>query len=329
MEDLTAGLFDELMDLGGCGVYDRHLGETEALGNRGELLPLVITSLRRISKGVGWMPPQGEYSAKLIGTVALTETLLNISTQVQGHMGFVAEEATPVMVACEDYLRERRGEVHYWLNYEDQQLFETRRRLGELERRYWDSRAERCRERSRQTKRPKFVPLVEHRDTLTMMESEIMQAATRMSTLLEKQPAVLFEPGGSVTAAVVDSLTPTAFERLVSALLERDGFTVHQAVGRSGDDGADGIATGPMKQLFVVQAKHTAHRRNVGPEIVREVAGAAFQIHNAEVALVVTNGGFTRGAAATAERARVRLVDRYRLLRWAEHGESLVRVLSS
>ncbi|MFF2119392.1 restriction endonuclease [Kitasatospora sp. NPDC058184] len=329
MEDLITKPCDELMALGGCGVHDRYLKETVSFSDYGELFPLVIAFLRRIGKGVGWTRSTGEYRARLIDTAALTDTLLNIAADVQHHLSLVAKDATPVMAACESYLRVQRTEVRYWLSREEQELLAMRPPLVELERVYWDS----CFEWRRATDRPtepvgRRVSPVEHSDVLAKMDSVITGVALRMITLLEKQPATLFEPGGRIPAVAVDYLSSDAFERLVSALLERDGFAVHQATGRSGDNAADGIATGPMKQKFVVQAKHTKVGRNVGPEIVREVAGAAFRIHRADVAVVVTNGGFTRAAQDNAERSRVHLVDRYRLIRWAEHGDPLVDVLS-
>ncbi|MFJ1933069.1 restriction endonuclease [Kitasatospora sp. NPDC088160] len=329
VKDVTTKLLDELMILSGCGVRDLYQRETELPGHDHELLPLVIACLRRITKGGAWKRSPMQYQDKLLDTAALAETLLKISKDVQDRMDSVERKATPVMAACKGYLGEQRGVVSYWFHEEEKKIRKARTSLAELTHLCWKSLEDWHQEAIPKAQRSRSTSPIEHPDKLVELDSVVTQSATQMITLLEKQPAVLFEPGGRVPVAAIKNLAPAAFEQLVSALLERDGFTVHQAVGRSGDNAADSVATGPMGLRYAVQVKHTKGNRNIGPTPVRELAGTLRRVHGSDIAVIVTNGGFTRHAVTNAEQTRVLLVDLFRLERWAEHGESLVAVLSS
>ncbi|MBW8485554.1 restriction endonuclease [Actinomadura parmotrematis] len=124
----------------------------------------------------------------------------------------------------------------------------------------------------------------------------------------------------------IDALSPGAFEDLTRDLMVRDGL-VARRVGGSGDGCADVIGTHPGSGLkVVVQCKHTVKERNVGVGVIYAVHGTAYPVHGADVAVVVTNGGFSRDARARAEEFRIALIDRAGLERWASGDEGFVEM---
>ncbi|MFI9201505.1 restriction endonuclease [Streptomyces sp. NPDC053048] len=124
----------------------------------------------------------------------------------------------------------------------------------------------------------------------------------------------------------VDALSPGQFELAVRDLMIRDGIAARH-VGRRGDQAADVIGTDRTGRVFVAQCKHTAIGGRVGSHVMYEVKGTAGPVHGADVAVVVTNGGFTRDARAWGERHGIHCVDRERLAEWARGGRSLDALL--
>lgn len=116
-----------------------------------------------------------------------------------------------------------------------------------------------------------------------------------------------------------DSLSGPDFERLLARLYEKTGYVV-QLNGRTGDQGADLIATKGGERL-VIQAKRYAG--SVGNAAVQEVV-AAKNHYDGNGAIVITTGDFTREAIDLAKTNRVHLIgkrDLQRLL--SEHlGEN-------
>ncbi|MEU8310341.1 restriction endonuclease [Actinomadura sp. NPDC048955] len=129
------------------------------------------------------------------------------------------------------------------------------------------------------------------------------------------------------TLAQIDAMAPEVFESAVAELMIRDAIAARR-VGGSGDQAADVIgehaATGTR---VVVQCKHTTIRASVGVQVIYQVNGTAGPAHRADVAVVVTNGGFTRSARRNAEQFRIALLDRAELERWATGGVSLPELL--
>ncbi|MBO2461493.1 restriction endonuclease [Actinomadura violacea] len=127
--------------------------------------------------------------------------------------------------------------------------------------------------------------------------------------------------------AEIDVLDPQEFEVAVADLMMRDKITAWR-VGGSDDQAADVIglhaATGTR---IVVQCKHTTRAANVGAPVIYQVNGTAGPAHRADVAVVVTNGGFTPSARRNAEQFRIALLGRAELERWAAHGISLPELL--
>ncbi|MFE6365934.1 restriction endonuclease [Streptomyces sp. NPDC057806] len=129
-----------------------------------------------------------------------------------------------------------------------------------------------------------------------------------------------------LTLAELDAMDDKGFEYALSDLLIRDGWTASR-VGGQGDQAADVIGRDPQRGRIVVQAKHTRIRGKVGSSVMFQVKGTAGPAHHADIAVVVTNGTFTRDARAWGERLRVHWVDRDRLHAWAALGTPLHDVL--
>ncbi|MFF4341852.1 restriction endonuclease [Kitasatospora sp. NPDC001540] len=124
----------------------------------------------------------------------------------------------------------------------------------------------------------------------------------------------------------IDALGDQEFEFALRDLLVRDGWSA-QKVGQQGDQAADVIGRHPVLGRIVLQAKHTRVGAKVGSHVMYQVKGTAGPAHGADIAVVVTNGGFTRDAKAWGDRHAVHWVDRDRLRLWAEHGHALHELL--
>lgn len=120
----------------------------------------------------------------------------------------------------------------------------------------------------------------------------------------------------------IDAMDDHAFEFALRDLMVRDGCRTARRVGQAGDQCADVIASHPRYGRVVVQAKHTTVSAKVGSHVMYQVNGTAGPVHRADVAIVVTNGFLTRDARAWGDRHGIRWIDRERLCRWAEHGDT-------
>lgn len=112
-------------------------------------------------------------------------------------------------------------------------------------------------------------------------------------------------------------LAPAAFEKLVLELLLAMGYggsrpEAARALGRSGDDGIDGVVDEDALGLgrIFVQAKRYQPGNTVGAPAIREFFGS-LNMKKATKGLFVTTSSFTRDARDTAEQlgARIVLVD--------------------
>ena len=121
--------------------------------------------------------------------------------------------------------------------------------------------------------------------------------------------------------------TPEFFERLIVQLLLSMGFggsaeLAGRAIGRSGDNGVDGVIDQDALGLdrIYVQAKRYAPGNNVGASAIRDFFGSLDR-HKAAKGVFVTTSAFTREAEETAERLskRIVLIDGTRL------GELMIR----
>lgn len=129
-----------------------------------------------------------------------------------------------------------------------------------------------------------------------------------------------------LTLAELDALDPTGFELAVRDLMIRDGIAARH-VGQRGDQAADAIGKDTCGRTFVAQCKHTTSGGRVTSRVMYEVNGTAGPAHGADIAVVVTNGTFTRDARAWGDRHHVHWIDRDRLGQWAATGLSLHQIL--
>jgi restriction system protein len=104
--------------------------------------------------------------------------------------------------------------------------------------------------------------------------------------------------------AIVESLPPAAFERLCARLLREAGCSEVRVLGRSGDEGLDGVGILQVSLLsFPVyfQAKRYRSDQSIGPDKVRELRGAL--AGRGDKGLLITTGFFTAAARDEAQRA--------------------------
>jgi HJR/Mrr/RecB family endonuclease len=104
------------------------------------------------------------------------------------------------------------------------------------------------------------------------------------------------------------------FEKDCLTILEKRGLRViHQAANRDGDGGVDLYATAPDGACWVIQCKCWAAHRKVGPEVVRELAGAiqlaAKGATEAARGMLITTSSFTSGAVESALALGYELID--------------------
>ncbi len=107
---------------------------------------------------------------------------------------------------------------------------------------------------------------------------------------------------------------PDFFERLIVNLLLSMGFggsvaDVGRALGRSGDDGVDGVIDQDALGLdrIYIQAKRYAIGNNIGSRAIRDFFGSLDR-HKATKGLFVTTSGFSPSAIETAQFLSKRIV---------------------
>ncbi|XVU28006.1 restriction endonuclease [Actinoplanes sp. CA-054009] len=118
------------------------------------------------------------------------------------------------------------------------------------------------------------------------------------------------------TVAVTDVMSGSQFEHWVARLMRASGCRRVRVSGGSGDMGADVTGYAPDGRRLVVQCKR--YSAKVGSPEVQRFAGTARHIHDADVALLVTNNYLTAQAADVARRCHISVVDRDALGRWAD-----------
>jgi len=125
----------------------------------------------------------------------------------------------------------------------------------------------------------------------------------------------------------IQELTPAFFERLVVDLIVAMGYggtrdSVAQRLGKSGDEGIDGVVNEDPLGLDVVyiQAKRYASENTIGRERIQQFAGALVG-QGASKGVFVTTSSFSRGAVEYANRVPQRII----LIDGAELGRLMVR----
>lgn len=112
----------------------------------------------------------------------------------------------------------------------------------------------------------------------------------------------------------IQSGPPAFFERLIVQLLLSMGFggtaaEAGRAIGRSGDDGVDGVVDQDALGLdrVYIQAKRYKADNGIGPAAIREFSGS-LELHKASKGIFVTTSVFSKAASETAERLGKRIV---------------------
>ncbi|MEU3831069.1 restriction endonuclease [Streptomyces microflavus] len=115
-------------------------------------------------------------------------------------------------------------------------------------------------------------------------------------------------------------LDPYAFEEAVAELCRRDGCADAEVVGGAGDLGADVLATTPDGRRLVVQCKRYGPDNRAGSQDLQRFGGTCYAVHGADIALVVSTGGFTEPALDYAEQCAILCYGPEELAVWSEGG---------
>ncbi|MFD3884454.1 restriction endonuclease [Streptomyces microflavus] len=115
-------------------------------------------------------------------------------------------------------------------------------------------------------------------------------------------------------------LDPYAFEEAVAELCRRDGCADAEVVGGAGDLGADVLATTPDGRRLVVQCKRYGPDNRAGSQDLQRFGGTCYAVHGADIALVVSTGGFTEPALGYAEQCAILCYGPEELAAWSEGG---------
>jgi restriction system protein len=135
--------------------------------------------------------------------------------------------------------------------------------------------------------------------------------------------------GTSITLNRISSFDCNEFENLIAWLMQRDGYTLLQVRGGAGDLGADVIAAAPDGKKIVLQCKHSrSESYSVGTPALQRFNGTARPVHNADVAIVVTNAKFSKPGRHFADSQGIILLASGEVERWATWGESLADMVS-
>jgi restriction system protein len=138
---------------------------------------------------------------------------------------------------------------------------------------------------------------------------------TRDATPIERIDQAQREIFGALRAELLErvrALSPEAFERLIVDVMIALGYGAKgegRRLGRSGDGGVDGIITEDRLGLDVIflQAKRYAADASIGPNLIREFAGALDERGTTKGVFVATSP-FTSGAVKYAKRSPKRIV---------------------
>ena len=115
----------------------------------------------------------------------------------------------------------------------------------------------------------------------------------------------------------VDNMDGHAFENWCAELLKQTGFTEVEVTPGSGDQGVDILA---VKEgvYYAIQCK--CYSSDLDNTPIQEVY-AGKEMYNCQVGAVMTNRHFTEGARKLAEKTRVLLWDRNKLIELLEQAK--------
>jgi len=164
----------------------------------------------------------------------------------------------------------------------------------------------------------------EYRVFKNMKSSLTKPASTNIAILEEIDPSLTpleqVEAGyKELRGALIDeilervrSMKPKTFEQLVVDVLVAMGYggsqlDAAQVVGKSGDNGIDGVIKEDRLGLDMVYIQAKRHEADIGPGAIREFVGSLGE-HKASKGVFITCGGFTSGAKEAAAKAHFRIV---------------------
>jgi hypothetical protein len=143
---------------------------------------------------------------------------------------------------------------------------------------------------------PDGTPWSEDAPERRALELSVNEISEELIARLAAEPALLYQ------------LHHRRFEELVAELYERQGF--HTVLTpQSGDGGVDVYVVRHDElgsSLSVVQCKHHAARRRIGPNLVRELRGTV-ETTGASAGVLITTSFFTRGARELEQEEQFRL----------------------
>src|SRR3990172_10253494 len=137
----------------------------------------------------------------------------------------------------------------------------------------------------------------EREDTTEATETENLQTPAE---ILETAHQKLREDLSAELLKIVKECSPTFFERLVVDLLVKMGYggtrkEAGKAIGRSGDEGIDGIINEDRLGLDVIYIQAKRWQGPVGRPEIQKFAGA-LQGHRAKKGIFITTSAFTKDA---------------------------------
>jgi restriction system protein len=142
-----------------------------------------------------------------------------------------------------------------------------------------------------------------------------LETADTSLTPLEQIEAGYRELRGALVDELLERvrvMKPKAFEQLVVDVLVAMGyggsqFDAAQVVGKTGDNGIDGVIKEDRLGLDMVYVQAKRHEADIGPGAIREFVGSLGE-HKASKGVFITCSGFTSGAKDAASKAHFRIV---------------------
>jgi len=148
---------------------------------------------------------------------------------------------------------------------------------------------------------PEFIEFrAKRREPEVVSEAVEVEKLQTPAELLETAYQKLHEYLSAELLKMVKGCSPNFFERLVIDLLVRMGYggsrkEAGKAIGRSGDEGIDGIISEDRLGLDVIYIQAKRWQAPVGRPEIQKFAGA-LQGHRAKKGIFITTSGFTKDA---------------------------------
>ena len=117
------------------------------------------------------------------------------------------------------------------------------------------------------------------------------------------------------TVAVLNSLNPLEFEKLIARIFQAEGWKT-ELTSPTGDQGIDIIARKrlPVPQKFVIQVKHYEESK-VTPDEVQQYNSLKEQEPNTDQAVLITSSTYTDKAKELADSLEIKTLDRDYVIR--------------